>query len=198
MRTENNVIDVVAYFRTQHHAVAKMIAMGMSDSMIMRNTGLSQRRLTLLKRDVAFTELVKYYADLDTTDMVTNRDPYYESMWGNMVRAEAGVTEHLERAEESGELIPIQILNRISQDRADRLGYSKHSVIHHDHDFASALDRAIARSKTVTLVAEEVVALPDVAPPSAPEPVVAPPEAPSLPQRQPARPSLASTFKRRI
>jgi hypothetical protein len=178
-------IDLMRQFRTQHHAIAQLIAFGLTDQMIMRRTGVTKRRLVLLKGDPAFQELIAGYSGQRDEDFNENIDPYRDLSYTNMMAGEMTVAEHFERAADNGELVPIAIANKISQERADRLGYSKHTVVHHEHDFAAALDRAISRSKPVLV--EQVV--PET-PPALPAPPVAagtpiPPD-PSPPPRSPS------------
>src|SRR5208282_4607503 len=72
---------------------------------------------------------------------------YLDLGMSNMIASERMIAERLDAAEEKDAVpISLPVLDKISQGRADRFGYSKHTVHHHEHDFATALDRAIARS----------------------------------------------------
>jgi hypothetical protein len=143
---EKQELSIIERFREQHHAVARMFAAGFSDSMIRQKTGISLRRLTLLWNDPSFQELIAVYSQRVEDKWNENIDVYLDLGMSNMLRAEAQIAEHIEKAEEADELLPLGMLNKISQDRADRFGYSKHTIHHHEHDFATALDKAIARS----------------------------------------------------
>jgi hypothetical protein len=143
---EDKDLSIIERFREGHHAIARMFAVGMTPAMIRRNTGISMRRLSMLQGDVAFNELIAYYAKRIHMQWDFEDDVYSSMSRANMLQAEFTIQEHMERAADIGELIPIAIADRISQGRADRLGYSKHSIVTHNHDFASALDRAIERS----------------------------------------------------
>ncbi len=137
-------LSLIEQFRAQHHAIARMFAAGMTKSMIHQRTGISFRRLTLYEADPSFQELIMQKAQESET--FADVDAWHDSAMSNMILAEAQIAEHLERAEEHGELLPVGILDRISQGRADRFGYSKHSNVTVRHDFAAELDRAIERS----------------------------------------------------
>lgn len=140
------VEDRVQRYRDSHHRIAEMFAMGLTPSMIRRQTGISIRRLSLYLADPTFQELIASKTAKVAAKIDDAIDAYADSAIANMLRAEQQITDHLDQAEEAGELLPVNILDKISQGRADRFGYSKHSVVKHEHDFAAALDRAIARS----------------------------------------------------
>ena len=140
------VLSVIERFRESHHAVAKMFASGMPPDQIRQRTGYSIRRLTLLFGDPSFQELIAVYAQRVDERWNANLDTFLDLGMGNMIRAEAQIAEHLDKSEDTGELLPLGALDRISQGRADRFGYSKHAIVEHKHDFAAMLDKAIARS----------------------------------------------------
>ena len=146
MQLEASELSIVERFRESHHAVARMFASGMTPSMIRQRTGYSQRRLTLLWGDPSFQELIAHYAQRVQEVWEEKLDTFLDLGMSNMIRAESQIAEHLDKSEDTGELLPVSTLDRISQGRADRFGYSKHTIHHHEHDFATALDKAIARS----------------------------------------------------
>ena len=140
------VASRVAQYRDSHHRVAQMFAAGCTPSMIRRQTGISMRRLTLLSGDPSFKELIAQYSSRFVEKLEVAQDAYLDTAIANMLRSEQQIADHLDQSEETGELLPINILDKISQGRADRFGYSKHSTMRVEHDFATALDKAIARS----------------------------------------------------
>ena len=159
-------LPLIERYRESHHSIARMIAMGQTDSMIRQNTGLSIRRLTLLAASPSFQELFAFYYGQIAEKVDAAVDAYIDLGVSNMLRSETMIADHLDAAQdqiEAGEPnpIPITILDRLSQGRADRFGYSKHSIVHHDHDFAAALDRAIERTRPKeiegTVIEAEVV-----------------------------------------
>lgn len=133
-------------YRDSHHQIAEMFALGMTPSMIRRQTGISMHRLSLYAGDPAFNELIAQKQSRLAEKTEAAADAYLDAAIANMLRAERQIMDHLDEAEEKGELLPVNILDKISQGRADRFGYSKHSTMKVEHDFATALDRAIARS----------------------------------------------------
>lgn len=163
-------LSLIEQYRESHHAVAKMIAAGMTDSMIRQRTGITMRRLQLLKADPTFmNHLVAHYVQVIEEKWTTNADAYLDLGLGNMIRAEALIADRLD---DDPDAISIATLNNISQHRADRFGYSKHSRVDVNIDFASSLDRAIARSSGAKVI--EAQAEPATQPIPLPEPREAP------------------------
>lgn len=186
---------LVAQYRESHHAVARMIAAGMSDSMIRRRTGYTHRRLTLMKQDPAFCQLIEDYKEEVFDKINHDTDTFAELSIGNMIAAERHITDRIAEYDERGELLPLNDSLKIVSDRADRFGYSKRvTQTNINVDIAVALDRAIDRSKAVKQIehrAEEaspqpLLASPDVlvgeAQPSPPRLCQSPP--PPLPRRK--------------
>ena len=146
-------LPLVERYRQSHHAIASMIAAGMTDAMIRRKTGISLRRLTLLQASPSFQELIALKAKRVEELFDQNLDAYLDLGMSNMIRAESQIADHLDASEDNDELLPVSVLDRISQGRADRFGYSKHAVLHHDHSFAEQLERAVLRSgKTIEAI----------------------------------------------
>ena len=146
-REENETLGVIEQHRESHHAVARMIAAGMSPNMIRQRTGRSRRSLTLLLADPSFNELVQHYREVVEEKWNENVDHYLDLGLANMIRAESLIADKLEADDE----VPVMLLDRISQGRADRFGYGKNSTMKVEHDFAASLDRAIARSGVKTI-----------------------------------------------
>jgi hypothetical protein len=188
---------VIEIYRTHHHAIAQLIAFGFTDQMIRKRTGVSYRSLVIYRNDPSFTELITHYSKRRDEQFDTNIDPYRDLSYENMMSGEYTVQEHFERARDTGELVPLAIANKISQDRADRLGYSKHSVVQHNHDFASQLDKAITRSKTV-LIEGYVEEPPSHETTPAPQETVLPLPQPRTPAEPSPPPSIASVQRMEI
>ena len=68
----------------------------------------------------------------------------------NMVKSERMIAEHLDKADEEGELLPLSQLDTISQGRMDRFGYGKKQTnLNVNVDFAAQLEKARQRSAKV-------------------------------------------------
>ena len=143
----NALNPIIERFRFAHHNVAMLFAAGLTIQEIAKRTGFTPRRLVILLDDPTFGQLIEHY-----------RKPYVEKLKEEIpnaledmdfVRAGAvrQMREHIERADDEGELLPIPHLVKMHGEMADRTGYSKHTlktVV--NVDFATALDRAIERS----------------------------------------------------
>ena len=184
---------LIERFREHHHAIASMVAAGLTPAMIRRQTGISLHRLTLYMADPTFNELIAQKAKVVAERFDQNVDAYLDLGMGNMIRSEALIAERLNEDEP----IPLLTLDRISQGRADRFGYSKHSTMRVEHDFATMLDKAIARSGKGELKQIEAQAEPAVLNQPALPP---PPERAKAPHRPqpPARSFVAVLKKRKI
>lgn len=176
---EPEELSIVERFREHHHAIAAMVAAGMTPAKIREQTGVSMRRLTLYLGDPSFNELVAIKAKRRDEIVAKNEDAYLDLGMSNMILAESQIAERLDKAmDPEGEPVSLALLDKISQGRADRFGYSKHSTIRHEHDFSAALEGAIRRSgkgeamKTIEAKATQV--LPQV--PPLPEPQEAVPQ----------------------
>lgn len=195
-------------YRESHHSIARLVAIGATPELIRRQTGVTFRRLSLHLADRTFKELVAHYRGKIDESWNKNVDQFLDLGMGNMIRAEAMISDKLDEADEKGEAIPLLTLNRLSQDRADRFGYPKTSQVEHKHDFAALLDRAIERSgkakevKVIETIAVEVsegsqssrTHVPSL--PSGPEVVVAPQSPP--PRARPSIAAILTTKRRRV
>jgi hypothetical protein len=150
-------VNIVAQYRESHHRIAQLVAAGCTPSMIRSQTGVNNRRLELLCADPTFQELIAGYTKRVVMKIELAQDAYLDTAVSNMLRAEQQIADHLDQSEESGELLPVNTLDKISQGRADRFGYSKHTKVEHTHDFASMLDKAIARSGKAKVIEHQPV-----------------------------------------
>ena len=149
-------------FRDTHHRLARLIASGIRESEVLRITGFSTSRLSTLKLDPAFKELVATYRGKVTEAWVNSQDEFYETSTSNMLRAERQIEEHLDRAEDSDELVPLKTLLAITSDRADRFGYPKKKEIDNNFniDFAKRIEKAMARQGRGAVIDARPLALP--------------------------------------
>jgi hypothetical protein len=184
---------LIERFREHHHAVASMMAAGMTDAMIRRQTGISHHRLSLYRADPTFQELVIQKAQVVAEKFDQNIDAYLDLGMGNMIRSEALIAERLNEDEP----IPLLTLDRISQGRADRFGYSKHSTMRVEHDFASMLDKAIARSGKAPEIKQIEAQAEAPMTPSQQSLLPPPPERARAPRPQPPARSFAAVLKKR-
>lgn len=134
-------------FRDPHHRVARLYAAGLRTFEVQQRCGYSISRLQVLSADPAFQELVASYREKVNEAFVREQDEFYELATSNMIKAETQIAEHLEQAEENGELVPLRSLIALRADSADRLGYGKKQTnLNVNVDFAAQLEKAIKRS----------------------------------------------------
>lgn len=140
----------VSRFRDTHHRMARLFASGMSVAQVVEVGGYSYTRVSILHNDPAFMDLIaEYRGSPEVIDEA--RDHLAEIATRNMLKAETMLSDRLDQADEEGVLLPVRDLVSISGDRMDRFGYGKNvTQTNLNVDFASTLERAIARSgKTI-------------------------------------------------
>lgn len=137
-------------FRDTHHRLARLVAAGLRPEEIMRQTGYSYNRLSTIKCDPAFQELVaQFRVKIDNAFV----DEFAETSLSNMMRAERQIEHHLDDADETGELLPLKTLMMLTSDRADRFGYGKKTLnTNVNIDFARNLERMAARQGKLTTI----------------------------------------------
>lgn len=142
---------VVARFRDPHHRAARLIASGLRAQEVADICGYSAMRIYTLSSDPAFQNLIaEYRADVRTGFINAETEHHAIATEVNR-KALRHLSEAFDKADEDGELIPIDKALRVFADTADRVGIQKRSTttanIH--VDFAKRLEDAIARSGKV-------------------------------------------------
>lgn len=137
----------VKQYRETHHRVARLVASGLRNQDISRMTGYSPNRIHQYRADPAFQQLVAEYKGKVDEAFVESLDEFYETSTSNMLRAERMIEEHLDRAEDEGDLLPVKTLLQVTADRADRFGYGKHATQTTEvRDFAKMMEQLAAKS----------------------------------------------------
>lgn len=158
----------LASLRDSHHRIARAIAAGMSNAQVAETCGISYNRVSILKGDPSFIELVAHYRTLITEDWRETADPVNEYMRSNALKAEQLISDRLDRAMEEDETIPLSQLVQVTSDRYDRLGYSKVTKsVNLNVDFAANLEAARRRSAPAREI-KTIEASPTLQPQSAP------------------------------
>lgn len=144
-------IPAVTRFRDSHHRLARLFASGMTIPQVHERCGYSLARVSTLHADPAFQELIAEYRKDVTKNWVDGIDEYYGLSVSNMIEAELQVEQHLAKARDENEPLPLKHLLAISRDAADRFGYGKKSSkeVNLNVDFADRLQKAIQRSGKV-------------------------------------------------
>lgn len=195
---EKRPVQVAQKLRDHHHRVARLVAAGLRMTEIVERSGVSYNRITQLKATPAFQELVAVYRGKVDEAFVREMDIMAETAISNMRKAEAMIADHLEIAEESGELLPLRVLETITSSRMDRFGYGKHNTqTNVNVDFAAQLEGAIARSGKATVIEATVNPPAPVAQsPRGPTPHVSPNPSALVPQKPVSTPA-AGVIRRR-
>jgi len=145
-------LNIIERFRHSHHNIAMLFAAGLTIQEVSRRTGFTPRRLSMLIDDPTFIELIEHY-----------RKPYVENLHNaigdaivDMGFAQTSslrqIIDQLEDADETGELIPLQILIKIHSEMADRIGLSKHTIkTVLNVDFATALELKLVEGQVTPI-----------------------------------------------
>jgi len=122
--------------------------MGLRPFQVAEATGYTLVRISILRKDPAFQDLVARYAADVNDEWKQEVSGYYENL--NKVRDITArmMLDQLVDADEVGEILPLRQLAGIHSDAADRTGFGKRSTqVNVNVDFAAQLDRAIQRSR---------------------------------------------------
>ena len=121
--------------RAQHHTIARLLAQGLALEEISIQTGFSPSRISTLRDDPQFSELLAYYTGIERAGYERHRADMHERL------AELGFTsvemlheqllDNPERFETKPELL-LSIITAVS----DRTGHGKSSNVQHSHSFA--------------------------------------------------------------
>lgn len=125
--------------------------MGLRSGDVAERTGYSLVRISILKADPAFADLVaSYRADVDDA-WKTETNEYFSTVAHNRTMSARLINDTLAEADVGD--IPLNQLVAIHSDSADRTGYPKlKAALNVNMDFASQLDAAIDRSKKAKVI----------------------------------------------
>ena len=191
LKGEKRVMPRVKSFRDTHHRLARLCATGMRTEEILRITGYSYQRLSSMRMDPAFQQLIAEYRGKVTEAFVESQDEFYETATSNMLRMERQVEEHLDKADEDGDLIPLQTLFKGIGDRADRFGYSKKTInTNINYDFAKRMEQTMASQGRGSVI--------DAKADLAPQALASPPQVSAPIPEGPKSAAASAGFRRRM
>lgn len=107
--------------RDSHHSLARLIAKGMKGHEISLVTGYTESRISTLKSDPAFQDLIEFYRqnDIEIAADLTQR----------LLNVALDATQEVhERLQDSPEVIPLEDLQSLIKLAADRTGYGPKST----------------------------------------------------------------------
>jgi len=140
---EKRTTPTVHRFRDPHHRLARLLASGVRPKDAAEACGYSIARVYILHSDPSFMDLMaKYRADIHE-EWIGGEGERYSMANEVNVKALRTIAEHFDKAEEEGELIPLDKALRVFSDTADRTGLVKKSTVTNINvDFAKNLERA--------------------------------------------------------
>lgn len=132
--------------RDTHHRVARAVAAGLRNDEVCVLTGFSLSRVSVLKADPTFMELVAHYRGVITAEYA-QCDPVIDYLKGNALKAAAMLSDKLDAAAEKDEFLPTRDLLGIAELGFDRTGYGKvNKNVNINVDFAAQLEAARKRT----------------------------------------------------
>jgi hypothetical protein len=134
-------------YRDSHHRMARLFAAGLRVGEVAELTGYSFNRVSMFHSTPSFQELIAEKRKVEDEVARDTIQAYNEMILANGMKAERKLADRLD-ADDEVEEMSVRELIGISRDAADRVGLSKKSVqTNVSVDFASLLDRAIARTQ---------------------------------------------------
>ena len=177
-------VSVLQSLSDSHHRVARAVAAGLSNAEVAHITGRSVNRISILKQDPAFRELVAHKRALIDVEFAAAADPVIELLQSVRTKSLAMIEDKISAAAEANEFLPSRDLATFAELGLDRTGYGKvQKNINVNADFAALLEAARKRSATArqprqieatALAGPEPRSLPEVNNAPRSEPQVAP------------------------
>jgi hypothetical protein len=133
--------------RDNHHRIARAIASGLPDVTTSALCGISCARISVLKGDPAFKDLVAHYRGVITADHFEALDTVNEYLGSVRTKALAMLEDKIDATAEANEFLPTRDLVSIAELGLDRTGYGKvNKNLNVNVDFAAQLESARRRS----------------------------------------------------
>jgi len=133
--------------RDNHHRMARAVASGLKDWEVAEACGVSVNRVTTLRKDPSFSELVAHYRGM-VADEWASSDSVLQYLKSNAAKAQAMLSDKLDEAAEKGEYLPTRDLLGIAELGLDRTGYGKvNKNVNVNVDFAANLEAARQRAR---------------------------------------------------
>jgi hypothetical protein len=133
--------------------------------------GYTATRVSMLKADPAFMELVAHYRSMVNAEFVQAMDPVIEVLSSIRMKSLTMIEDKIDDAAEKGEYLPSRDLAVFSEMGLDRTGYGKvNKNVNVNVDFAAALEKARTRSASARPQIE-AQALPPQSPPDESRPL---------------------------
>jgi hypothetical protein len=144
---ETRPVKTLDSLRDNHHRVARAVASGLQNTQVAILCGLSVQRVSTLRQDPAFIDLVAHYRALTTADWTESVDTVTEFLGSVRTKSLAMLEDKLCAAADNNEFLPTRELVAMAELGLDRTGYGKvNKNINVNVDFAAQLEAARSRS----------------------------------------------------
>jgi hypothetical protein len=132
--------------RQSHHFLARTLAQGVKDFEAAIICGYSASRISILKADPTFSELLAYYEAMEEKHYAVARADMHERL--KSLGFDTIETLHQKLIDEPEAFTPKDLV-MMMEATADRTGHGKQSTVNHEHSH-SLSDEAIARIKSAS------------------------------------------------
>ena len=144
---ETRPVKTLDSLRDNHHRIARAVASGVDNGTVAALCGISYNRVSMLKQDPAFADLVAHYRAMITADWTETADTVTEFLGSVRTKSLAMLEDKLCTAADNGEFLPTRELVAMAELGLDRTGYGKvNKNINVNVDFAAQLEAARNRS----------------------------------------------------
>jgi hypothetical protein len=156
--------------RDAHHRIARAIAAGLSNGEVAQTCGISLGRVSMLRQDPAFMDLVAHKRSMLDVEWAAAADPVVELLASVRTKSLAMIEAKIEDAAERDEFLPSRDLATFAELGLDRTGYGKvNKNVNVNVDFAAALEKARSRSANARPMIEAQAQPPGRMPQSPPD-----------------------------
>lgn len=139
-------------FRDSYHAVARLVAIGLSNLEVAAATGYGVQRIVQLRSDPTFQSVAEHYRTSENESFRKSRDEHYEVLCETArvaARAQLDKLHKVLDSEDGLDNISFRDLDRIVSSSNDRTGYGKKITKVIEHDLADRLASALAATGKV-------------------------------------------------
>lgn len=145
--TEKRPANGITAIRDNHHRIARCVASGLTNTQTAQFCGIGYNRVSQLRADPSFQELVAHYRGMLTREWIEAADPVIEFLGSIRTKSLAMIEDKIDAAAEAGEFLPSRDLATFAELGLDRTGYGKvNKNVNVNVDFAANLEAARKRS----------------------------------------------------
>jgi len=139
----------VQSLKDSHHRVARAVASGLNNIQTADACGITTARVSQLRQDPAFIDLVAHYRSMLTAEWIREADPVVEMLGAIRQKSLAMIEDKIDQAAANDEFLPSRDLASFAELGLDRTGYGKvNKNVNINVDFAAKLEQARKRSAT--------------------------------------------------